>query len=332
MPVERLPYLVSRAIECLAASNRSSWSAPSRRSLFRLSRQAQSLRSRRLPVQFIWRIPHEDGAGALGVGRSARRTGAIAATRAFVAPRHTERQPRCRRRDRHRPAATTTPEGAILVDEAIFRDRRCCKRWPPARPHMHLAVAGGSAGTRHAGSRRRPIWPRDRKVVCALGDGSAAYIHTGVVDDGAKISMLTVIFCQSRLRNSQFRIAACRGVSAGSAAYRCFDLGRPQIDWVNIAQGWASEASRATICASADQYRSAMQQRAPRLIEAIIYREGRKRTKISSVDLRAMLGADGSARYDGWLAWRRAFGEADQLLGAGIGATAQHRGSAAVLR
>jgi acetolactate synthase-1/2/3 large subunit len=49
------------------------------------------------------------------------------------------------------------------------------------------------------------------------------------------------------------------------------DLHDPEMNWTEIARGFGIEASRATTCEEfAAQYASAMKQRGPRLIEALI--------------------------------------------------------------
>jgi len=71
--------------------------------------------------------------------------------------------------------------------------------------------------------------------------------------------------------NFELQRAGAAALGVGPKALSMFDLGRPRVDWVKIAEGMGVEASRATTCGElADQYRSAMKQRAPRLIEAVI--------------------------------------------------------------
>ena len=58
---------------------------------------------------------------------------------------------------------------------------------------------------------------------------------------------------------------------AGPVARSPFDLDRPQLDWVRLAEGMGVEASRAeTVEAFADQLGSSLRTAGPRLIEAVI--------------------------------------------------------------
>ena len=66
------------------------------------------------------------------------------------------------------------------------------------------------------------------------------------------------------------------------------DLANPELDWTKLAEGMGVEASRATTVAEFhDQFASAMAQRGPRLIEAVI--------ELSSPRAPGLLGGEGEA-------------------------------------
>jgi acetolactate synthase-1/2/3 large subunit len=273
VPVERLPYLVEQAIECLAGVEQILLVGTIPPVAF-FGYPGKPSRCAPEDCQFSYLAhPHEDGAGALSaladlLGAPARSplrvplllpdipSGSldVAGVTAIM--------------------AATTPEGAILVDEAITSGPPLLQAMATARPHMHLAVAGGSLGQGMPAAVGAALAAPDRKVVCALGDGSAAYIPQALWTMAREnLDVTTVIFANRAyaILNFELQRAGASALGVGPKALSMFDLGRPQIDWVNIAQGLGVEASRATTCAEfADQYRSAMQQRAPRLIEAII--------------------------------------------------------------
>jgi acetolactate synthase-1/2/3 large subunit len=59
--------------------------------------------------------------------------------------------------------------------------------------------------------------------------------------------------------------------AVGENARSMLDLHNPEMNWVQIASGLGVEASRATTAEEfAAQYESAMKQKGPRLIEAMI--------------------------------------------------------------
>jgi acetolactate synthase-1/2/3 large subunit len=65
-----------------------------------------------------------------------------------------------------------------------------------------------------------------------------------------------------------------KGVGAGTGgpkALSMFDIGNPDLDWVKLAEGMGVEACRTdTIAGFAAAFHSAMTQKGPRLIEAVI--------------------------------------------------------------
>ena len=87
------------------------------------------------------------------------------------------------------------------------------------------------------------------------------------------LDVTTVIYANRAyaILNFELQRAGAAGLGVGPRALSMFDLGQPALDWVKIAEGMGVEASRAATCAEfAAQYASAMKQRAPRLIEAVI--------------------------------------------------------------
>lgn len=273
VPVERLPYLVEQAIECLdgveqiilvgAAPPVAFFGYPDKPS-----------RCAPEGCQFSYLAhPHEDGAGALSAladllgapARSPRRVplnlpdlpggGLDAASVAAI-------------------MAALTPEETILVDEAITSSPPLLRAMATARPHMHLAVAGGSLGQGMPAAIGAALAAPDRKVVCAIGDGSAGYTMQSLWTMAREnLDVTTVIYANRAyaILNFELQRAGAAALGVGPKALSMFDLGRPRLDWVKIAEGMGVEASRATNCEElAAQYASAMKQRAPRLIEAVI--------------------------------------------------------------
>ena len=273
VPVERLPYLVEQAIACLdgveqiilvgAAPPVAFFGYPGKPSLCapehcRFSHLAH---------------PHEDGVGALAA--LADRLGAPARSPRRV-PLKLPGLP-VGRIDSVGVAAimaALTPEDAILVDEAITASPPLLAAMATARPHAHLAVTGGSLGQGLPAAIGAALAAPERKVVCAHGDGSAAYTLQALWTMAREnLDVTTVIFANRTyaILNFELQRAGAAGLGAGPKALSMFDLGQPALDWVKIAAGLGVEASRATTCEEfAAQYASAMKQRAPRLIEAVI--------------------------------------------------------------
>ena len=273
VPVERLPYLVEQAIECLAGVEQiilvgaappvAFFGYPGKPSLC----APEGCRFSHLAH------PHEDGPGALSaladrLGAPARSPLRVPLTLPDVPSGILDAA------SVSAIMAASTPEGAILVDEAITSSPPLLRAMATARPHTHLAVTGGSLGQGMPAAIGAALAAPDRKVVCALGDGSAAYTLQALWTMAREnLDVTTVIYANRAyaILNFELQRAGAAGLGVGPRALSMFDLGQPALDWVKIAEGMGVEASRAATCAEfAAQYASAMKQRAPRLIEAVI--------------------------------------------------------------
>jgi len=273
VPVERLPYLVEQALECLEGVEQIILVGAAPPVAF-FGYPGKPSRCAPEGCQFSHLAhPHEDGAGALAA--LADLLGAPARSPLRV-PLKLPDVPTCSLDATSVSAimATSTPEGAILVDEAITSSPPLLRVMATARPHTHLAVAGGSLGQGMPAAIGAALAAPDHKVVCAVGDGSAAYDLQALWTMARENLDVTMVIYANRayaILNFELQRAGAAALGVGPKALSMFDLGRPRVDWVKIAEGMGVEASRATTCGElADQYRSAMKQRAPRLIEAVI--------------------------------------------------------------
>jgi acetolactate synthase-1/2/3 large subunit len=168
--------------------------------------------------------------------------------------------------------ANLTPDHVIYADESNTASLPLLMVLARARPHTHLPLAGGSIGQGLPLAVGAALAAPDRKVVCPHGDGGAAYTMQALWTMAReKLDVTTVIYANRSyaiLNYEMFRV----GVSAvGENAKSMLDLHNPEMNWTQIATGLGVEASRATTAEEfAAQYKSAMQQRGPRLIEAMI--------------------------------------------------------------
>jgi acetolactate synthase-1/2/3 large subunit len=168
--------------------------------------------------------------------------------------------------------AQLTPEHAIVADESATSGLPLAMMMARARPHDHLALTGGSIGLGLPLALGAAIACPDRKVVCPHGDGGAAYTMQALWTMARENQDVTVVIYANRsyaiLNIELQRVGA---IGAGPKALSMLDLHNPEMNWVKIAEGLGVEASRAEtaqdFCA---QYASAMKQRGPRLIEAMI--------------------------------------------------------------
>jgi acetolactate synthase I/II/III large subunit len=168
--------------------------------------------------------------------------------------------------------AHLTPEHAIVADESATSGFPLAMMLARGRPHDHLALTGGSIGLGLPLALGAAIACPERKVVCPHGDGGAAYTMQALWTMAREKQDVTVVIYANRsyaILNIELQRVGASG--AGPKALSMLDLHNPEMNWTRIAEGLGVEASRAEtaedFCA---QYASAMKQRGPRLIEAMI--------------------------------------------------------------
>ena len=168
--------------------------------------------------------------------------------------------------------AELTPEHAIVSDESASAGFALLTTLAHARPHTHLALTGGSIGQGLPLAVGAAIAAPDRKVICPHGDGGAAYTMQALWTMAReKLDVTTVIYANRSYAILNIELHRVGAIGAGAKAHSMFDLHDPEMNWARIAEGLGVEASRATTCEEfAAQYGSAMKQRGPRLIEALI--------------------------------------------------------------
>jgi acetolactate synthase-1/2/3 large subunit len=85
------------------------------------------------------------------------------------------------------------------------------------------------------------------------------------------LDITTVIFANRSYAILTIELQRVGAAGAGRNAASMLDLHSPEMNWAKIAEGLGVEASRATTAEEfSAQYAAAMNQRGPRLIEALI--------------------------------------------------------------
>jgi acetolactate synthase-1/2/3 large subunit len=163
------------------------------------------------------------------------------------------------------------PEGAIISEEAATNSLGPYAATVDAAPHDYLTLTGGSIGQAVPVAAGAAVACPDRKVVCLQGDGGAMYtLQTLWTMAREQLDVTTVIFANRSygiLRVELDRV----GAVPSEATLAMFDLRRPDLDWVCLAEGMGVEAVRVdTIEAFADVFASAMATPGPRLIEVVM--------------------------------------------------------------
>lgn len=164
------------------------------------------------------------------------------------------------------------PEQAILADESLSSGFPHYGLTESAAPHDFLNLTGGAIGSMMAVSTGAGIACPDRKVVTLQGDGSAMYILQSLWTQAREnVDVVTVIYANRGYRILSNELKRVGASSEGAHAASMFDLQNPSLDWVALAKGMGVEAVRVESRGGFEEaFASAMKQRGPNLIEAII--------------------------------------------------------------
>lgn len=168
--------------------------------------------------------------------------------------------------------ARMMPEGAILAEEAATSSFGADMFLGGAAPFEHLQLTGGSIGYGLPVAVGAAVACPDRKVICPHGDGGAMYTIQSLWSMARdNLDVTTVIFANRSYAILNIELMRVGAENPGRKALDMLDIGRPDLNFVKIAQGMGVEASRATTAEEfAAQFESAMNQRGPRLIEVVL--------------------------------------------------------------
>ena len=164
------------------------------------------------------------------------------------------------------------PEGAIIADEANTSGLLLPTATAGAPRHDVLTLTGGAIGQGLPVAVGAAVACPDRPVICLQADGSAMYTISALWTMAREGLDVTTVILSNRsyaiLRLELQRVGAETG---GTKAGELLDIGRPDLDFVSLAQGMGVPASRAgTAEELADQFGKALAEPGPHLIEAAI--------------------------------------------------------------
>ncbi|WP_419786263.1 acetolactate synthase large subunit [Pseudodesulfovibrio sp.] len=167
---------------------------------------------------------------------------------------------------------------ALLLEEAILTDEGITSTLPysgllaTAAPHDYLPLTGGSIGDILPLSTGVAVAAPDRKVVCLEGDGSAMYTLQALWTQAREnLDVVTIIYANRSYAVLNQELKLVQAEAGGQNALSILDLHNPSLDWVQLAGGMGVEAVRTeTTKGFADALASALRQKGPRLIEAVI--------------------------------------------------------------
>jgi acetolactate synthase-1/2/3 large subunit len=174
-----------------------------------------------------------------------------------------------------RTVGALLPDGAIVSDESVSSAEAIWPHLAGADLHDHLPVTGGSIGQGLPVAAGAAVACPFRKVVALEADGSALYTLQSLWTMAReRLDVTVVILANRRYRILDIEMRRTGAGAVGPRAEEMIDLTDPAPDWVKLARGLGVDAVRA---GSADEFirefGAAMQERGPRLIEAVFDRD-----------------------------------------------------------
>ncbi|MCG5433226.1 acetolactate synthase large subunit [Mycobacterium sp. MYCO198283] len=163
------------------------------------------------------------------------------------------------------------PERAIVVDESNTAGLALPAATAGAPQHDWLTLTGGAIGYGLPAAVGAAIAAPDRPVLALQADGSAMYTLPALWTQARERLDVTTVLYDNRSYDI-LRVELARvGASGGERANALFDLGRPDLDFVRLAEGMGVPARRAvTANEFVDALRAALAEPGPHLIDAVI--------------------------------------------------------------
>jgi acetolactate synthase-1/2/3 large subunit len=167
--------------------------------------------------------------------------------------------------------ASLMPEGAIVSDESVSFGRDFAAYSKAAEPHEWLSVTGGAIGQGIPVSIGAAIGAPGRRVINLQADGSAMYTVQGLWTQAREQLDITTVILSNRKYQILIGELANVGANPGRTALDMFDLGNPDLNWVQMARSMGVEAASTDSTEGfADLLQASLTKRGPFLIELMI--------------------------------------------------------------
>jgi acetolactate synthase-1/2/3 large subunit len=137
------------------------------------------------------------------------------------------------------------PENAIVVDESMTSGRGMMAATRGAPPHDWLGNTGGSIGIAMPLAVGAAVASPDRRVLCLTADGSGMYTLQALWTMAREgLNVTTVVFANHDYAVLKREFSYLGVGSPGTRALDMFEIGRPDIDWVQLAKGMGVPGTR----------------------------------------------------------------------------------------
>jgi len=164
--------------------------------------------------------------------------------------------------------AALLPEDCIVAEDGVTSGRALLAPTFNAAPHDWIQITGGAIGHGFPAATGAAVACPDRKVVCLEADGAGMYtVQSLWTQAREKLDVINVVFANRVYKILHGELIAV-GAQPGLASNELFDLSRPELDWISLANGMGVEATRVENLESfADVFKAASSRKGPFLIE-----------------------------------------------------------------
>ena len=164
------------------------------------------------------------------------------------------------------------PEDALVSDDGVSNGLPSYLATQTAKAHDWMMLTGGAIGMGMPLALGAAIAAPDRKVVCLSGDGAGMYTPQTLwsfAREGADVTVIVFVNHSYRILNIElYRTGAG---NPGPTAKDMLSIGKPEIDWVKLAE---SQSVPATLAQTAEEFDAAfalaMASNGPKLIAALL--------------------------------------------------------------
>lgn len=164
------------------------------------------------------------------------------------------------------------PEGAIVSDEGNTAGLFAPGATVGAPPHDWLTLTGGAIGQGLPVAVGAAVAAPDRRVVALEADGSALYtIQSWWTMAREGLDVTTIVLNNHSYAVLNMELDRVGADPAGPRARDMLDLGRPDLDFVQIAHGLGLQAARAETAEQfADELARSLATPGPSVVEAVV--------------------------------------------------------------
>jgi acetolactate synthase-1/2/3 large subunit len=161
------------------------------------------------------------------------------------------------------------PENAIVVDESMTSGRGMMAATKAAPPHDWLGNTGGSIGIALPLAVGAAVACPDRRVLCLTADGSGMYTLQSLWTMAREgLNVTTVVFANRDYAVLKREFSYLGVGSPGPRALQMFEIGRPDLDWVQLGKGMGVPSRRVnSLERFAKALREGLEGEGPTLIE-----------------------------------------------------------------